>query len=455
MGRQHFILTGAILFAVDCLVILLTGFCITLFTNVDYPIQVYTLIYLIVFLLLSVNFNVYSSPRIKKYDLILSTVISCFIASLVTLLFTYFTPYPVSVRIEAAGFYLGVFVPLSFIRLLTYHVTRRLRGTATLLVIENESIDNALARKIKYSCLDWFDSWYTQIDTQNNDAVQEFIKGEFSEYENIFITQSIPQKVKDLLVAEAIRQDKNIYMLPSLYDINITKYQMVQFDDTPSFLIKPFHLTAMQRIFKRFCDLLFSTVALLVASPFMLIIALCIKFESKGPVLYTQDRVTQNNKVFRICKFRTMGADAEKLSGPVLAKDNDDRITKVGRFLRLTRLDELPQVFNILKGEMSLVGPRPERPFFVEQFCSEMANYDKRLAVKAGLTGYAQVYARYDTDAADKLLYDLLYIREYSILLDLKIMLLTIKTVFTKEASEGVKEKPDWSKKKEEEQSKV
>ena len=98
-----------------------------------------------------------------------------------------------------------------------------------------------------------------------------------------------------LSLIHIFRQDKNIYMLPSLYDINITKYQMVQFDDTPSFLIKPFHLTAMQRIFKRFCDLLFSTVALLVASPFMLIIALCIKFESKGPVLYTQDRVTQNN----------------------------------------------------------------------------------------------------------------------------------------------------------------
>lgn len=186
----------------------------------------------------------------------------------------------------------------------------------------------------------------------------------------------------------------------------------------------------------------------------MLIIALCIKFESKGPVLYTQDRVTQNNKVFRICKFRTMVADAEKLSGPVLAKDNDDRITKVGRFLRLTRLDELPQVFNILKGEMSLVGAPAGTTVFCRAILREMANYDKRLAVKAGLTGYAQVYARYDTDAADKLLYDLLYIREYSILLDLKIMLLTIKTVFTKEASEGVKEKPDWSKKKEEEQSK-
>lgn len=155
-----------------------------------------------------------------------------------------------------------------------------------------------------------------------------------------------------------------------------------------------------------------------------------------------------------ICKFRTMRADAEKMSGPVLAADDDPRITRSGRILRMTRLDELPQLFNILLGDMSIVGPRPERPFFVDQFCDEIEDYDKRLSVKAGLTGYAQVYARYDTEAADKLLYDLIYIREYSFLLDLKIILLTVKTIFTKEASDGVKEAPDWQNQSAEEMKK-
>lgn len=252
--------------------------------------------------------------------------------------------------------------------------------------------------------------------------------------------------MKKRLISEAISAKKDIYTLPSLYDINMTKFDMVQFNDTPSFRIRPFCLSASQKVLKRIFDLVLSAVGLVITSPFMAIIALMIKLDSPGKVFYTQKRVTQDGKVFYIYKFRTMVSDAEKLSGPVLAAGSDSRITRAGQNFARHRLDELPQLINIFLGDMSIVGPRPERPFFVAEYCKTIEDYDKRLAVKAGLTGYAQVYARYDTSASDKLLYDLLYIRQYSFMLDIKLILMTIRTMFTKEASEGVKPPVDYQK---------
>ena len=162
-----------------------------------------------------------------------------------------------------------------------------------------------------------------------------------------------------------------------------------------------------------------------------------IKCTDKGPVFYTQQRLTLNGKVFPIYKFRTMVVDAEKKSGPVKAGDKDPRILPVGRFLRATRLDELPQLLNILKGDMSLVGPRPERPELAEIITKNIPEFSYRLKVKAGLTGYAQIYGKYCTTSYDKLKLDLTYIRNYSIWMDLKLILMTPKVLFMKEATEG------------------
>ena len=442
----------------DCLMVFLAMLAALASMGEKYDISSLNLapviVYAVAFCAVCFGLDMYSIINRKKYDLLLGVLISCCIASVVAMVFDYFFAGVSRTRMLAVVFLFFAFVILSAWRLAVNFFTIKTRGHAKLLVIEAKDIDNALARKIKYSCLDWFDSWYTQINIEDEEEFNLFLKGECAEYENIFITQSIPEYRKKTLVAEAIRMDKNIYMLPSLYDINITKYHMVQFDDTPSFQIKPFRLTQGQRLIKRFFDFAVSLFAVVLTSPIMLIIAAAIRLDSKGPVFYRQERVTRGGKRFMICKFRTMRADAEKMSGPVLAADDDPRITRAGRILRMTRLDELPQLLNILLGDMSIVGPRPERPFFVDQFCDEIDDYDKRLSVKAGLTGYAQVYARYDTDAADKLLYDLIYIREYSFLLDLKIILLTVKTIFTKEASDGVKETPDWQNQSAEEMKK-
>ena len=200
-------------------------------------------------------------------------------------------------------------------------------------------------------------------------------------------------------------------------------------------------LTAEQRVLKRILDIAVAVTALIILSPVMLITAVMIKLDSKGPVLYSQERVGLYGKTFFVHKFRSMKQDAEAKCGPVLAAEGDPRITKFGRFMRATRLDELPQLFNVLQGEMSIVGPRPERPFFVKQFIVQKPEYDYRHNVKPGITGLAQIAGKYNTSAYDKLIYDLLYIQDVSVKTDLMIMLQTFKVLLTKSSTEGVQGK--------------
>lgn len=200
-------------------------------------------------------------------------------------------------------------------------------------------------------------------------------------------------------------------------------------------------LTAEQRVLKRILDIAVAVTALIILLPVMLITAVMIKLDSKGPVLYSQERVGLYGKTFFVHKFRSMKQDAEAKCGPVLAAEGDPRITNFGRFMRATRLDELPQLFNVLKGEMSIVGPRPERPFFVKQFIAQKPEYDYRHNVKPGITGLAQIAGKYNTSAYDKLIYDLLYIQDFSVKTDLMIMLQTFKVLLTKSSTEGVQGK--------------
>lgn len=208
--------------------------------------------------------------------------------------------------------------------------------------------------------------------------------------------------------------------------------------DQPILRLECLSLTPWQQWVKRMEDLVLATIVGLIGLVLSPFIILAIRFASPGPILFRQLRTGQRGKPFYIYKFRTMVADAEKDTGPILATENDPRITPVGRFLRATRLDEIPQVLNILKGNMSFVGPRPERPVFVEQFTEAIPTYAYRFKVKPGITGLAQVKGNYYTDVVDKLRYDLYYIRNYSLLLDLKIILQTVKVILTPEAARGV-----------------
>jgi exopolysaccharide biosynthesis polyprenyl glycosylphosphotransferase len=179
-------------------------------------------------------------------------------------------------------------------------------------------------------------------------------------------------------------------------------------------------------------DLSLSIIGCILASPLMLLTAIAIKLDSAGPVLYSQERVGENGRAFRIFKFRSMRNDAEQTGKPIWAADRDPRITRVGRVIRLTRLDELPQLWNVMRGDMSFVGPRPERPFFVDQLARDIPFYMQRHAVKPGITGWAQVKYRYGAsieDAMEKLRYDLYYIKHLSIVFDLTIVLDTVKVI--------------------------
>ena len=185
-------------------------------------------------------------------------------------------------------------------------------------------------------------------------------------------------------------------------------------------------------------DIVISLTGIILASPILVIIALVIKLYDGGPVLYKQKRVTIDEKIFEIYKFRSMIVDAEK-EGVIPAEDNDPRVTPVGKIIRAIRFDELPQLFNILKGDMSVVGPRPERIEHHELYTSLIPEFPFRTKVKAGLTGYAQVMGKYNTTPYDKLLLDIEYIQNFSFFLDFKIILLTVKVIFMKESTEGFK----------------
>jgi exopolysaccharide biosynthesis polyprenyl glycosylphosphotransferase len=250
---------------------------------------------------------------------------------------------------------------------------------------------------------------------------------EIENYEAVIICD-IDHSVKSILVKYCFANHKRAYITPSTSDIIMRSAHDVTLFDTPLILCRNSGMTFEQRLVKRTFDVVVSLVALVPCSVVMLFCAIAIKLEDGGKVLYKQTRLTQNGKEFTIYKFRSMVEDAEK-HGPQLAQDDDDRITKVGKVLRKYRLDEIPQLINILKGDMSFVGPRPERPELTKQYEKTMPEFEFRLNAKAGLTGYAQVTGRYDTTPYDKLKMDLMYIENYSILLDIQIIFMTVKIV--------------------------
>lgn len=265
----------------------------------------------------------------------------------------------------------------------------------------------------------------------------ETICSQLADYDAVIIND-VPSQERNDILKFCYHNKIRTYLTPKLTDIVVRGAKAINLFDTPLLLVKGTGLTPAQRLLKRLMDLLICLIAMIPAAPIMLLVAIAIKLEDGGPVFYKQERVTLDNKPFQIIKFRSMIVNAERYGGAQLATDNDPRITKVGRFIRATRLDEIPQILNILKGDMSIVGPRPERQSFVDEFCKEMPEFSYRVKVKGGLTGYAQIYGKYNTSPYDKLRLDMLYIENYSLLMDIKLILMTLRIMLTKESTEGV-----------------
>lgn len=255
------------------------------------------------------------------------------------------------------------------------------------------------------------------------------------------IIYDVHSEMRNKILKICFENSIRAYTTTKVSDILVRGAESLHIFDTPLLLYRNVGLTFYQRFIKRSMDIIISALMLIILSPIFLICAIVIKIYDGGPVFFKQARCTKDSKIFYIHKFRSMIVDAEADGTPKPAEDNDPRITPIGKILRFTRLDELPQLIDILVGNMSLVGPRPERIEYVKQYNEELPEFHYRFKVRGGLTGYAQLYGKYNTSAYDKLQLDLMYIQKYSIFLDIKLLLMTIKIMFMKESTEGFAKK--------------
>ena len=279
---------------------------------------------------------------------------------------------------------------------------------------------------------------YEIVGCFSDETSLEVLEDNIEKAEGIYLYE-VDDQLKRKLVLFCDSISKDIYLTQSVEDLLTMGFDVSHTFDTPFIRTKRMPEKWYYAFIKRTIDILFSSMGLIILSPMLLIVAACIKLYDGGPVFYKQIRLTKGHKEFEIYKFRSMIVDAEK-NGARLAAQNDNRITPIGKVIRATRVDELPQLINILKGDMTLVGPRPERPEIEDVYLKEIPEFGMRLKVKAGLTGYAQVFGKYNTSPEDKLKLDLLYINQRSLLLDFKLIFYTIKIIFIPEATEGIEE---------------
>ena len=383
------------------------------------------------YLIFMYTFGLYNTIR-KKLSNVVYTVFLVSIFLMVGIMAVCFFvregafAFPRSVILLSSVF---LFTGLCAWRSLLWYLSRKAHGKKNILVI------GPSAEKLTTIILNKYTELYiplcqTCINWDNLDSL-------IQQSDEVLLTDGVSFQDREILFRLVAKQGKEIFFVPCYSDLDIKASSFQKFDDIPTFYISRMEMTLEERFMKRAFDLVLGSVAFLLALPIGIIVAVFVKMD-KGSIFYAQERLTRDKKSFKVLKFRTMVPDAEKISGPVLAGEDDPRITKVGRFIRAVRLDELPQILNILKGDMSIVGPRPERPFFTQQFEEQVPEYPHRLKVKAGLTGYAQVEGKYNTVMEDKLRYDLIYINNYSFWKDLVIVMQTIKILFMKESTEGV-----------------
>ena len=390
-------------------------------------------VYLVLLLFFSVTYGGLKIGYLKPMDVFFSQVLSLVFTNGISYLqicllsLHMVTVYPILVmtlvQIGIAGIWTFV----------SHRVYAQLFPPRNLLLISGDRpIDDILSkfnsRKDKYNI----------VRCVNEDMGQQALEKEILERYDGVVLWDINTGLRNKLMKFCYSKNIRIYMMPKIPDIMIQGSAQLHLFDTPIFFTREYSITVEQRCIKRIIDIVCSIILIIITSPFMLITAIAIKCYDGGPVLYKQVRCTRNMKEFKILKFRSMKTDAEKDGIARLASKNDDRITPVGRFIRKVRIDELPQLFNILIGDMSFIGPRPERPEIIKQYQEDMPEFTFRTKVKAGLAGYAQVYGKYNTTPYDKLKLDLFYIENYSVWLDLRLMLLTLKILFQPDSTEGV-----------------
>lgn len=374
--------------------------------------------------------------QLRRIEVILSQFLSSFIANVVMYfiisLLAFRLVNPVAMLImQALDFVIAILWAVC-----TTILYNRIFQPWKILLIYGERpaaglIYKVEARRDKYAI-------YDAIDVKEGlDAIGERMK----HFQAVIIGDIAVDKRNEVL-KYCYQHKIRTYVIPKISDILLMGADRIHIFDTPFSLVKGYALSFDERLRKRILDLAVCIPLAIVSLPFMLIIALIIRLYDGGPVFYRQTRLTKDDREFTIIKFRSMKIDAEDDGEAILSPKNDPRITPFGRFIRATRLDELPQIINIIRGDMSLVGPRPERPEIAREYTEEMPEFVFRTRVKAGLTGFAQIYGKYNTVPYDKLKLDLFYIENYSVWMDIKLIMMTLKTMLKKDAAEGVMEDP-------------
>jgi len=399
-----------------------------------YGFSIFVLVYFVLFLIFAQLFGAFNIGETRVVDLVLSHSLAFFITNCFTyviiclIAFAILSPLPIIILQIAE---MGVST------LLQFYENRYIRDAYPVLkaiAIVGEEHYDILSKIYKYrdilvDVVKRYDA--KEVDFNHLDEILEGVDRVIT----VDITHNEKKKVFKACYDKLIR----VYDIPSITDVLFASSDIMHVVDTPILKVNKFGPTPYEAIVKRLIDIVGSLVLLILASPVMLITAVAIKVYDKGDILYKQTRLTKGSKEFKIYKFRSMIMNAEAKTGVVLAKKEDDRITPVGKFIRKTRIDELPQLINVLKGDMSFVGPRPERPEIYEKEIVKMPEFKFRLVVKAGLTGYAQIYGKYNTTLKDKLLLDIYYIEKYSLIDDIKLILMTFKVIFEAESTEGIK----------------
>lgn len=432
--RKIFLIFGDIicLYVATIAAIYIENGQITLFKG-DFHLRF--LILLIV--LLGLFFNIYglfSLIRKRYTEIVLNLIVAVINIFIVAMALTFiFRDFEYS-RIVIVNTAVFSFILLAIWQYIMHQwEARNLPQLRILIAAEQEEQD-----KIKQKMLKTYGLANSIICTANSDKLQNLVKFIDDKIDWVVIGESLNISQREAVLRYAKAKQKMIILVPTLYEICCRQMYLWQIDDLPTQRVSRMRLTLEQRVLKRSLDLVVAIIATVILLPLMLITAVAVKLDSPGSALYAQVRVGRNGKLFKVHKFRSMRQDAEAKSGPVLASEKDPRITRIGKFIRATRLDELPQLFDVLAGNMSIVGPRPERPFFVEQFIAEKPEYAYRHNVKPGITGLAQIAGKYNTTAYDKLVYDLIYIQNFSVINDLTLMLQTFKVLITKSSTEGV-----------------
>ena len=398
----------------------------------------HVLVIFIYFLLMLFFSNTYGGLKIgylKSMDIFLSQIFALFMVNVISyfqisLMRNWVVPVVPILKV------FGIQLVLSFLWAVASNwLYRSIFPARQMLLVSGEYPVDDILRKFNSR-----KDRYNIVKCMNiSEGIDKIEKEALERYDAVVIWD-IPTKDRNNLLKFLYGHSIRVYLMPKITDVLVKGSTQMHLFDTPVLLLREYYLKVEERAIKRLIDIVCSLIMIVAFSPIMIITAVIIKIYDGGPMLYKQIRCTENEREFKIMKFRSMRVDAEKDGVARLATKNDNRITPIGKFIRAVRIDELPQLFNILKGDMSFIGPRPERPEIIKQYMETMPEFAFRMKVKAGLAGYAQVYGKYNTTPYDKLKLDLAYIENYSVWLDFKLMLLTLKILFTPDATEGVED---------------